>query len=203
MIIVCMTYYDNNEEEINDNVDADLTKAFYQEFQNDLMPSVEGTYSTYAKDTDPDSLKAARDHRIFGGFSMGGVTTWYALMQSMAYCRYYFPISGMLYWGPDGTENERNTLSWSGMLLANALTQQGYTRDDFYIYTCTGGYDEAKPLLEQQVQSMAQLDIFQFGNSQDDTNNFTYGYSPYEDHTWLAVFKYIYNALPIFSNKMQ
>jgi endo-1,4-beta-xylanase len=203
MIIVCMTYYDHNEEEFNENEDADITKAFSQEFQNDLMPAIESSYSTYAASTNPADLIASRDHRIFGGFSMGGVTTWYAFMQSMAYCRYYLPISGMLYWGPDAGKLERDEPAWAGNMLADALAAQGYTKNDFYIYTATGGYDEAKPLLEDQIRSMEMQDsIFLFGSSSDDGYNCTYGYSEYEEHSWQAVFQYLYNALPILSRKI-
>jgi endo-1,4-beta-xylanase len=203
MIIVCMTYYDHNEEEFNENEDADITKAFSQEFQNDLMPAIESSYSTYAASSDPADLIASRDHRIFGGFSMGGVTTWYAFIQSMAYCRYYLPISGMLYWGPDAGKLERDEPAWAGTMLADALAAQGYTKNDFYIYTATGGYDEAKPLLEDQIRSMEMQDsIFLFGSSSDDGYNCTYGYSEYEEHSWQAVFQYLYNGLPILSRKI-
>ena len=203
MIIVCMSYYDNNEQEINDNEDADITKAFGAEFQNDLMPQVESHYSTYAVTTDKAGLKASRDHRIFAGFSMGGVTTWYAFAQSLDYCRYFFPMSGMLYWGPDYPETTSRKDQWSGQYLANALKIQGYSRDDFFIYMATGGYDEAKPFLEAQIRSMKhQNHIFVFGDPFKRGVNCTYIYSEYEDHTWLAVLQYLYNGLPVLSRKI-
>jgi enterochelin esterase-like enzyme len=203
MIIVCMTYYDNNIEEINENEDSDLIGSFYNEFNDDLMPAVESAYSTYAKTADAAGLTASRDHRIFAGFSMGGVTTWYAFMNSMAYCRYYMPMSGMLYWGPDASKNGRDADEWAGQFLASALAAEGYTRDDFYLYIATGGYDEAKPLLEDQVKSMEmESSIFTFGPSTDSDANCTYAYSEYEAHSWQAVFTYLYNALPVFSEKI-
>lgn len=201
MIIVCMSYYDNNEQEINDNEDADITKAFSQEFQNDLMPAVESSYSTYAASTSMEDLAASRDHRIFAGFSMGGVTTWYAFMQSMSYCRYYLVMSGMLYWGPDSPADPDG--SWSGQMLSNALRSQGYGKNDFYIYMATGGYDEAKPFLESQIRSMKKKGkAFTFGSPFDQGVNCTYAYSEYEDHSWAAVFQYLYNGLPVISKKI-
>lgn len=203
MIIVCMTYYDHNIEEINDNEDADITKAFYEEFQNDLMPDIERTYSTYAASTSLSDLQASRDHRIFAGFSMGGVTTWYAFMQSMAYCRYYIPISGMLYWGPDGYTEDSDAEEWSGEMLADALQAEGYGHNDFYLYTATGGYDEALPYLEAQIRSMMkERDVFTFGAPFSQGVNCTYAYDPNAEHSWLAVFQYLYNALPIISVKI-
>jgi enterochelin esterase-like enzyme len=203
MIIVCMTYYDHNEQEINDNEDADITKAFSNEFINDLMPAVESSYSTYAASSSPADLAASRDHRIFGGFSMGGVTTWYAFAQSMAYCRYYFPISGMLYWGPDYPQHGKKHDKWSGKFLASSLKSEGFTKNDFYIYMATGGYDEAKVPLEDQIYSMEQQkNVFTFGAPFEAGVNCTYAYSEYEEHSWQAVFQYLYNGLPVFSAKI-
>ena len=203
MIIVCMSYYDHNEQQINDNEDADITKAFSNEFKNDLMPAVESAYSTYAASSKSSDLISSRDHRIFGGFSMGGVTTWYAFAQSMAYCRYYLPMSGMLFWGPDYPQRKKDNNKWSGQFLAKSLKIEGYTKNDFFIYMATGGYDEAKPLLENQILSMGmQKKTFTFGAPFDAGVNCTYAYSEYEEHSWQAVFQYLYNGLPILSKKI-
>ena len=203
MIIVCTTYYDHNEQQINDNEDADIVDNFPAEFKNDLMPAVETHYSTYAASGSAADLIASRDHRIFGGFSMGGVTTWYVFAQAMAYCRYYLPMSGMLYWGPDYPKKKKDTNKWSGQFLAKALKMQGYTKKDFFIYTATGGYDEAKPLLENQIMSMGmQNKTFTFGDPFAKGVNCTYAYSEFEEHSWQAVFQYLYNGLPVLSKKI-
>ena len=84
MIVVCPTY--NNE---NPDDSANYTLAFYtltvnyhNELVNDLIPAVDSTYATI-----PD-----RDHRAFGGFSMGGKMT---LKMAVAYPEMFaaaFPI---------------------------------------------------------------------------------------------------------------
>lgn len=52
--------------------DADpYCKALPQELVNDLIPIVEGRYHTYTESTDIVGIKASREHRAIGGFSMG------------------------------------------------------------------------------------------------------------------------------------
>ena len=99
MIMVFASYYHDNVDMESDDYDASLTEAFGKELQNDLLPQFEHAYRTYAGSTSEDDLVASRDHRIFLGFSMGAVTTWYRMMDSMRYFRYYVPFSGSLYWG--------------------------------------------------------------------------------------------------------
>ena len=84
----------------NDNTDTDFSSSvntlrqFHKEFENDLMPAVEGKYHTYAKDTTKKDLAASRDHRAFGGFSLGSVTTWMQFVHNNAYIGKFLPMSG-------------------------------------------------------------------------------------------------------------
>jgi endo-1,4-beta-xylanase len=48
---------------------------FHLEFRQDIVPAVEAKYHTYAAGTDSKALRESRDHRAFGGYSMGAVTT--------------------------------------------------------------------------------------------------------------------------------
>lgn len=74
--------------------DADpYCKALPQELVNDLIPLVESRYCTYTQQTDLEGLQASRNHRAIGGFSMGAVTTWYALEYTLDYFKYFLPIS--------------------------------------------------------------------------------------------------------------
>ena len=74
--------------------DADpYCKALPQELVNDLLPLVESRYCTYTQQTDLEGLQASRNHRAIGGFSMGAVTTWYALEYTLDYFKYFLPIS--------------------------------------------------------------------------------------------------------------
>ena len=75
-------------------VDADpYCEALPQELVNDLIPIVESRYRTYAESTDAAGLESSREHRAIGGFSMGAVTTWYALEHTLDYFKFFMPVS--------------------------------------------------------------------------------------------------------------
>lgn len=200
MIVVNLTYYDNNTDEETDNWDIYLTKGFSTEFINDVMPAVESTYSTYAQTTDEAGLAASRDHRAFGGFSMGGVTTWYQFCNSLKYVRYFYPASGSLYWGPDVDGKDT---SFGGRYAVNAMESQGFTKDDFYIYMTTGSEDYARSIVEAQVSSMLLYpDVFTFGDPSESNVNCSYGISEGEDHNFHGRLRDLYTILPVFTKKM-
>ncbi|MBQ7433071.1 MAG: hypothetical protein IJV50_06400 [Lachnospiraceae bacterium] len=96
LIVVCPTYNNTNENGQDSNsfsLAMQLTRNYHNELVNDLMPAAEGKYSTYAEDTTASGLAASHDHRGFGGFSMGSVTTWRTFEYYMDYFRYYLPMS--------------------------------------------------------------------------------------------------------------
>ena len=87
MIVVCPTYNNESESDSSDySLAIKLTNNYHNELIHDLIPAVEGTYSTYAENTDEEGLRASRDHRAFCGFSMGSVATW----RTFEYCLDYF-----------------------------------------------------------------------------------------------------------------
>lgn len=200
MIVVSLTYYDDNTDEETENWDINLTKQYNQEFINDVMPSVESTYSTYAETADEAGLAASRDHRMFGGFSMGGVTTWYQFHDSLKYIKYFYPASGSPYWGPDV---EGMNKEFGGRFAVDALSSQGYTRDDFFLYMTTGSKDYARSIVEEQIRSMELFpDTFTFGDPDTPGVNACYGISEGEDHNYHGRLRDLYTILPIFSKKM-
>ena len=76
MIIVCPTYNNTSPEDSSSySLVLRLTDNYHNELVNDLIPAVEGRYSSYAEDTSPEGVAASRMHRGFGGFSMGSVAT--------------------------------------------------------------------------------------------------------------------------------
>lgn len=181
MIIVSCTYYDNNTDEETGNYDIYLVNQFDRELQNDLMPAVESAFSTYADSVDSEGLYASRAHRIFGGFSMGSVTAWYQFCTSMKYFYYYMPLSGSILWGPDGRGDKDAT--WSAQFLEDAISAQGYTPEDFYIYMATGEEDYARSLFEAQIREMERKpEVFRFGNPYEPETNCVYAIGPGEKH---------------------
>lgn len=72
LIIVTPTFY--VEDDCLDGLDP-LTYSFKEELRNDLMPAIEGKYSTFAVTADDAGFIQSRDHRAFAGLSRGAVTT--------------------------------------------------------------------------------------------------------------------------------
>lgn len=73
LIIVLPTYNNtSNDDSGNYSLAIKLTNQFHNELVNDLIPTAESRYSTYAANTSKEGLKESRDHRgfwrIFNGF---------------------------------------------------------------------------------------------------------------------------------------
>ena len=201
MLMVFASYYHDNVDMDTDDYDASLTEAFGKELQNDLLPQFEHAYRTYAGSTSEDDLVASRDHRIFLGFSMGAVTTWYRMMDSMRYFRYYVPFSGSLYWGNRTMVNEygHDNPNWTAQLLENAIIAQGYTAEDFYVLALTGMKDFAYRTVNMQIEDMKQhSDMFHY-DSDEVNGNFTLLLGENEEHDYHAKRLYIFNSLPMIS----
>lgn len=93
LILVCPTYNntnDNGQDSDNYSLALQLTRNYHNELVNDLIPAVEGKFSSYAESTDMKDLIASRDHRAFMGFSMGSVATWRTFEYCLDYFRYFF-----------------------------------------------------------------------------------------------------------------
>ena len=72
LIIVCPTYNNESpEDSANFSLALELNRNYHNELINDLIPAAESTYTTYGESPLPEDMKATRDHRAFGGFSMG------------------------------------------------------------------------------------------------------------------------------------
>ena len=205
MIIVTPTYYQDNEEKAStvEEEDSILTANFYHELINDLMPAVESTYHTYVQSVDDEGLQAAREHRIFGGFSMGSVTTWYTFLNALDYFKYYMPISGDS-WVISGTGMgaDEETAEETAGYLSEYVQDSGYTQDDFVIYALTGTDDTAYPALNRQIEAMKNYpESFTYSDRAGDGNLF-FQVAEGGVHNYTSMIQYIYNALPVFDRMM-
>ena len=134
LIIVCPTYNNTNEngrDSNNFSLAMQLTENYHNELINDLIPAVEGTYSTYAASIRKDDLIASRDHRGFGGFSMGSVATWRTFQYGLDYFHYFLPMSC-------GT-----SLNEEDMFAA----AEGHDPDDYFVFVMTGTDDSCHPMV--------------------------------------------------------
>lgn len=159
LIIVLPTYNNTSRSDSGDySLALRLTDQFHNELLNDLIPAVEGRYSTYAEDTSPAGIAASRDHRGFGGFSMGSVNTWCTFRYCLDYFRYFMPMSG--------------SYTTDGESMAELVRESGHTWDDFFIFSASGTDDFAYSAFKRQIMSMGDVEdgTFRFADNEADGN---------------------------------
>ncbi|WKV08483.1 alpha/beta hydrolase-fold protein [Thermoanaerobacterium sp. CMT5567-10] len=184
LIIVCPTYNNTNENGLDSasfSLAMQLTRNYHNELLNDLIPAVEGTYSTYAASTSAEDLIASRDHRGFGGFSMGSVATWRTFQYGLDYFHYFLPMSC-------GT-----TLDDKEIFAA----AEGHDPNDYFVFVMTGtndfaySYDKARTDLMRTSPYFIDVDDRADGNFAFRVKN---GYS----HDGTAAMEYTYNGMKAF-----
>ncbi len=95
LIVVTPTWYESDDYTWDASVCDPLTESFNEEFRSDLLPAVEGKYSTYAADLTAEGIAASRAHRAFAGLSRGAVTTYRSgLCGSLDYVGWFGAFSG-------------------------------------------------------------------------------------------------------------
>lgn len=188
LIIVLPTYNNTSENDSSDySLAIQLTNQFHNELVNDLIPAVESKYSTYAKDTTPQGLKESRDHRGFGGFSMGSVNTWNTFRYCLDYFRYFMPMSG--------------SYTTDGEYMADLVRQQGYSSHDFFIFAASGTDDFAYSAFKAQIMAMANNSggMFKLVKNESEGNMSFLEREGYK-HDAKATDEYTYNGLRFFWN---
>lgn len=179
LIIVCPTYNNTNEngQDSDDfSLAMQLNRQFHNELLNDLIPAVEGKYSTYAENTAPDGIAASRDHRGFGGFSMGSVATWRTFEHCLDYFRYFLPMSC-------GTSLDDENIF---------AAAQGHNQEDYFVWVMTGTDDFAYSYDNSRVNKMRSSEYF------TENENFIYRVKDGYSHGGQAANEYTYNGLMWF-----
>lgn len=167
----------------------------WNEMRQSIIPFIEGKYSTYANgDTSIDSLKASRYHRAYGGFSMGGGSTWNMFNNNLDICAYYMPLSGHC---------------WGGLTaIQNAIDKSGLSQREYFVLAATGDKDLAYNNMVGLINPMKQ-DTKHFTYTSDfSEGNFYFLVANSNDgiektHWWGYVRWYIYDALPYFFHEHQ
>lgn len=184
LIIVCPTYNNTNEngqDSANFSLALQLNQNFHHELNNDLIPAVESRYHTFAEDVTPDAIAASRDHRGFGGFSMGSVATWRTFQNSLDYFSYFVPMSC-------GTGLNDETI----FEAAN-----GRDQSDYFVYIMTGTEDFAYSYVNNRVAKMRTSPYFTEA-TEDVKGNFVYRVKEGYNHGGTAAIEYTYNGLITF-----
>lgn len=188
LIIVLPTYNNTSGSDSGDySLALQLTDQFHNELVNDLIPAVESKYSTYAENTDLKGLAASRDHRGFGGFSMGSVNTWCTFRYALDYFRYFMPMSG--------------SYTTDGEYMAELVKQSGHEWDDFFIFSASGTDDFAYSAFKAQISAMGNVGdgTFRFANNEGE-GNLAYLEREGYVHDGIASDEYTYNGLRFFWN---
>lgn len=195
LLVVTPTFYPMENTDNSVSAAGELVARFPNELADNLIPAVESRYSTYAESTDSQGLIASRDHRAFGGFSMGSVATWYAFIEYLDYFHTFIPISGD-FWAiatPGGGSRPEETAG----VLDQALADSGYCPEDFFVYAITGSEDIAYPIMSSQIEAMQNLpDSFHFGTDHE-TENIRFAVLDGGEHNYNYVRRYLYNLMPL------
>jgi acetyl esterase/lipase len=185
LIIVCPTYNNTSpQDSANFGLALELNRNYHNELLNDLIPAVESAYSTYAKSASPEDLTASRDHRGFGGFSMGSVATWRTFQHCLDYFRYFLPMSC------GTTLDEEN-------IFAAAKT---HDQSDYFVWVITGTEDFAYRYDENRVELMRNSMYFTEADN-GRNGNFAYRVKDGYSHDNRAAMEYTYNGLMWFWNE--
>ena len=187
IIIVSATFYNENS---NTDFSSSISefRQFHRDFEENLMPAVEGQFHTYAVSVSNEDLKASRDHRAFGGFSLGSVTTWLQFCYDFDYIRYFLPMSGSCwYYGTYGDFQIKNNVNFIEQLVKdNDLDERGY-----FIYHAVGTQDAVKSQSIDMADEMLSRNIFT-------PEHYVFYLKDGGYHDFDAVLEYLYNALPLF-----
>lgn len=165
--------------------------VFYNEYENDLIPAVEGKYSTFAKSTDHAGIVASRAHRAFGGFSLGSVTTWYIFENRFDLQKYFLPMSGDS-WHIEmfgGHYEPEATAAY----LATVVNSSKF-KDGFHVYHAVGTSDSRFYQTHNQALACKKLPEFP-------PERYSYHQKHGGHHDLNSVFEFCYNALPEFFGK--
>lgn len=205
IIVVTPTFYGVKNNLQNDpalchveTVDHPLpiveTEYFHDELINDLIPIVESKYHTYAASANKEDLKASREHRAFGGFSMGSVTTWCTYINCLDYFKYFMPLSGDC-WAL-AQKAEGRMAKETAEYLVKVAKDAGYTPKDYYLLCATGKQDIAYPNMKPQMDFIKELTDSYFYSLDTKNRNFYFIECEEGVHTWYWVNQYIYDILP-------
>ena len=194
MIVVSPTW-DKDDQPKGFGESVEEIAVFHNEFINELVPAVELKYATYLKSAGKTDIEASRDHRAFGGFSLGSVTTWWAFEHNLDYIRYFIPMSGSSW--HMGTYGGANYPEETAAFLAELVSKNKYGKDGFFVYVGNGTNDAVYSQPHNQSVAMAALpETF-------NTGNFAYYMIDGGYHNIQAAWEHFYNALPLLFPPVQ
>lgn len=160
------------------------TGVFWSDLRKFLIPAVDGQLRTIAD----------REHRAFGGFSMGGVATWNVFLHDLDLVANFVPMSGDSW--VCGSTGGRTFPDKTALALARADFAGDY---NFKIFAATGTSDSAYPNMQPQLAAMKNVtDTFVYCDGDFTKGNLTFYVAKGLGHQYNHTYEYIYNALKAF-----
>lgn len=135
MLAVFPTYYPDRSFVVSNYAEDYPLNAFFGESEIEtVMDAVDRKYSTYRD----------RDHRAFGGYSMGGITAWEVMISHPEDFAWYMPMAGDI-WHEGGADAVRS-----------ALTEKRIPADDIHVLAMCGDSDGTRTAMEPQIESLRE-----------------------------------------------
>ena len=193
VIVVTPTFYDDDQHIGANRMDdaVALTRRFHQELLHDLIPAVERHYRTHLTAPDSASIVATRQHRAFGGFSMGALCTWYQLAYGSDVVSRFLPLSGDCWvYDEQGTKQDAYAAAaW----LSQQLLRAPYGRD-IAVHAYSGTEDIAGTPERDLVHALDGTAPFRY--HQPDAN-LHFAMKQGGVHYYGDINEYLYHALPL------
>lgn len=188
LLVVFPTYYPDRTFVVsNYSQDYPLNHFFATTEIETVLPLVEGTYTTYASDTTEQGFRDSRTHRAFGGYSMGGITTWDLLVEQSAYFSTYMPMAGDSWIGRITGDSSASAVAQT---LVSGLVREGYRESDVRVIAMVGERDGTKSSMQPQITALRQTEYF----NQD---NLIYWENPGGGHSLESFVAEVEYALPL------
>ncbi len=185
MLVVTPTYLIPGDPAVHraPDVAVNLTHRFPKELVEDLIPAIDAAYPTIAD----------REHRAFGGFSMGAETTWSVLADAATHVKTVLPLSGD-YWAICLKGGKDEPVRTVDALLAR-MAAAGVSPTDCRILAATGDGDIAYPAEDAMVREMATRPEFTLADTPD-KGNLCYLCKAGGVHCYQHGWEYVWQLLP-------
>lgn len=187
IVVAPSFYYEGTTEALKSTKDARLlTQNFNYELVKDLIPLVEKSFR----------VKKGREHRAFGGYSMGSEATWNIFAKCLKEFKYFLPMSGdcRAVKLQGGLECPEETVKY----LEECVDKAQVSTNDFAVFACVGDNGVAYKPMDTMIKEMKKYeDYFKFGEDFSE-GNIIYCVAEGGTHSYEYCYKYIYNALPLF-----
>ncbi len=190
-VIVVSPTWDKDNQAKGWGESCEEIAVFHNEYENDLIPVVESRFATFAETTDRAGIVASRNHRAFGGFSLGSVTTWYVFEHCFDLQRFFLPMSGDSW--HVATFGGQTAPEQTARFLATVVRSSPFGTDNgFHVWHAVGTRDARFYQTHNQAMACMQLtDVFT-------PHNFSYHQREGGLHDYNSVVEFVYNALPFF-----